>query len=172
LSLFEADQGGLAFEACAPSGPPLPAEAGEQLSLFEGRTPLVSELEAALFDGDYPSAQAAYERLRSTYPEDGSVSFFEFLLLIPRDFWTAPLGREERLAVWRTISSRYPVDSRPYRAAREGFFRRLFRLERARDVSLSNPWVAADVANHLLNAGDWRGEREVVRDLLLAGHEL
>jgi hypothetical protein len=48
----------------------------------------------------------------------------------------------------------------------------LLRIERARDLAVSDPWVAADVANHLVSAGDWRGEREVVRDVLLAGNEL
>ncbi len=172
MSLFEADQADLPFERCVPSEPPLAARAGEQLSLFEGKVPLVGEIEAAVVDGDYRSARAAYDRLRNTYPADGSVAFFGFLTLIPHDFWTASLSREERLSVWRTVAKRYPSDSRVYRAVRDGFFRRLLRLETTRDLAVSDPWVAADVANHLLSAGDWRAEREVVRDSLLGGNEL
>jgi len=172
LSLFEADQGDLPFDEYVSPEPQLITRSGEQLSLFEGRVPLLGEIETALVDGDFPLARAAYDRLRDTYPAEGSVSFFEFLSLIQRDLWTAPLGQEERLSVWGTVSKRYVTGARLYRGIRDGFFRRLFRVETARDVAVSHPWVAADVANYLLSAGEWRSEREVVRDVLLAGNEL
>ncbi len=172
LSLFEADQGDLPFEAYVSSEPQPVAHSGEQLLLFEGKVPLVGEIETALFDADFRLARAAHDRLRSTYRDDGSVPFFEFLSLISPDIWTGSLGQDERLSVWKIVATRYPTDSPPYRAIRDGFFRRLLRMEKAPDLAVSHPWVAADVANHLLSAGEWRSEREVVRDVLLAGNEL
>ncbi len=171
-SLFEADQGDLPFDAYHSSEPKVGAQSPEQLSLFEGKVPLVGEIESALADGDYGLARAAYDRLRSTYPEDGSVAFFEFLSLIPPGVWTAPMRLEERLSVWRTIAARHATGTPFHRAIRDGFFRRLLRIERASALAVSHAWVAPDVANHLRSAGDWRAGREVVRDVLLAGEQL
>lgn len=172
LSLFDVDQGDLPFDAYPTSEPQLATGWGEQLLLFEGRVPLVGEIETALLDGDFREAREAYDRLRGTYPEDDSVSFFEFLSAIPHDIWTAPIGQEKLLSVWRTVSSRYVAGSPLFRGVRDGFFGRLLRGESARELAVSYPWVASDIANHLLSVGEWRSEREVVRDALLAGCEL
>jgi hypothetical protein len=170
--LFEADQRDLPFEVYVPSEPLPVAQPAEQLLLFEGKVPMVGEVERAVLDGDFRLAREAYDRLRITYPADAAVSFFRFLSHIRPDIWTASLGCDERLSAWKTLATLYATGSPLYRAVRHGFFRRLLQLDNARDLALSQPWVAADVANHLWSAREYHLERELVRDLLLAGNEL
>lgn len=107
----------------------------------------------------------------------GAISWTSQVVVLSRS-WSplpdrsAPVGQEERLSVWRAVSSRYVTGSPLFGGIRDGFFRRLLRVESARELAVSHPWVDADVANYLLSAGEWRSEREVVRDVLLARNEL
>lgn len=161
LSLFEADQAELPFDAYVLPEP----QPGEQLLLFEGRIPLVGEVETAFLDGDFREAMRAYARLHSTYPTDAAVAAFHFLLEIPDDLWEETRSDEERVSVWEHVVSRR-------RGTRDGFFRRWLRTTDGRNLAASHPAVAPDIANHLLSAGDRSTGRKVVRDVLIAGHEL
>jgi len=172
LSLFEADQADLPFDAYAPPEPQPVARPGEQLPLFEGKVPLVGEVATAVLDADFVAARSAYDRLRESYPADEAVSSFEFLLSVPKDFWSGSRADDERLAMWRMVAQKHQGQAHAHRAAREGFFRRQLALTKASDLAVAHPWVASDVANQLLSMGEWRAARDVVRDVLLTGYEL
>lgn len=86
LSLFEADQADLPFDAYAPLEPRPLARPGEQLPLFEGKTPLLGEVTAGVLEADFHAAREAYERLRESYP------------------WTSPSRHSSSCRRYRTIS--------------------------------------------------------------------
>ncbi len=172
LSLFEADQADLPFDAYAPPVPRPLARSGEQLPLFEGKTPLLGEVTVGVVEADFQAARKAYERLRETYPMDESVSAFEFLSSVPDDLWTETRSDDERLSVWQAVAPFFPANSTGYLKARDGFFRRLLATTDARELVVAHPLIAPVVANHLLDAGDWNVARECIRDALLAGKEL
>lgn len=172
LSLFEADQADLPFDAYVPPEPRPLAQPGEQLPLFEGKTPLLGEVMTGVIDADFHAAREAYGRLRESYPMDESVSSFEFLLSVPNDLWTETRSDEERLSVWQAVAQSLPRNSPGYLKARDGFFGRLLTVTDARELVVAYPLIAPDIANHLLRTGDWNDARECVRDVLLAGNEL
>ena len=172
LSLFEADQADLPFDAYLPPEPRPLAQPGEQLPLFEGKTPLVGEVTAGVLKADFRAAREAYERLRESYPMDKSVSSFEFLSSVPDDFWSETRSDEERLSVWQAVAQCFQTNSTGYLKARDGFFRRLLTIVDARELVVAHPSFAPDIANHLLSADEWNLARECLRDVLLAGKEL
>ena len=131
LSLFEADQADLPFDAYLPPEPRPLAQPGEQLPLFEGKTPLVGEVTAGVLKADFRAAREAYERLRESYPMDKSVSSFEFLSSVPDDFWSETRSDEERLSVWQAVAQCFQTNSTGYLKARDGFPLRLCKARRA-----------------------------------------
>ena len=140
--------------------------------MFEGKTPLLGEVMTGVLDADFNAAREVYERLRESYPRDEGVSSFEFLLSVPDDLWTETRSDEERLAVWQAVAQSLPRNSAGYLMARDGFFRRLLAVTDARELVVTHPLIAPDIANHLLGAREWNVPRDYVRDVLLAGKEL
>ena len=169
-SLFDLDRAGLRFHEHAPS--PGPAWLEEQLPLFEGKAPLVGELEAALWDADFERAAEAFERLRETYPDESSIENLGFVAALPRDFWSLSLSVDDRLLRWECMARALGVGSIPWRKARNGFFRRLCSSTDVASLAASHPEAAPDVANSLYDNGETRASRIAVREALLAGREL